>query len=137
MVTWVEKIICSVYLGGISLCDIRKRTIPVWMLFAGSLLAITDICIMGWKAEIIVEMVPGIMLLFLTKMTEAIGMADGIVLILLGSICRDGQALLIFCVSLIYIFLYSMILYMLRRDRKKRIPYIPFLFLAYLTTWMI
>jgi prepilin signal peptidase PulO-like enzyme (type II secretory pathway) len=45
--------------------------------------------------------------------------------------------LLIFCLSLIYIFLYSMILYMLRRDRKRRIPYIPFLFLAYLTTWMI
>ena len=41
------------------------------------------------------------------------------------------------CLSLIYIFLYSMILYMLRRDRKRRIPYIPFLFLAYLTTWMI
>ena len=61
----------------------------------------------------------------------------GIVLIQLGSICRDGQALLIFCLSLIYIFLYSMILYMLRRDRKRRIPYIPFLFLAYLTTWMI
>ena len=88
-------------------------------------------------AGIIVETVPGIILLLLTKMTEAIGMADGIVLIQLGSICRDGQALLIFCLSLIYIFLYSMILYMLRRDRKRRIPYIPFLFLAYLTTWMI
>ena len=105
--------------------------------FLGSLLVITDICIMGWKTGIIVEMVPGIILLLLTKMTEAIGMADGIVLIQLGSICRDGQALLIFCLSLIYIFLYSMILYMLRRDRKRRIPYIPFLFLAYLTTWMI
>lgn len=121
----------------ISLCDIRKRTIPVWLLFLGSLLVITDICIMGWKTGIIVETVPGIILLLLTKMTKAIGMADGIVLIQLGSICRDGQALLIFCLSLIYIFLYSMILYMLRRDRKRRIPYIPFLFLAYLTTWMI
>ena len=137
MVFWVEKIIWSVYLGKISLCDIRKRTIPVWLLFLGSLLVITDICIMGWKTGIIVETVPGIILLLLTKMTKAIGMADGIVLIQLGSICRDGQALLIFCLSLIYIFLYSMILYMLRRDRKRRIPYIPFLFLAYLTTWMI
>ena len=91
----------------------------------------------GLETGIIVETVPGIILLLLTKMTEAIGMADGIVLIQLGSICRDGQALLIFCLSLIYIFLYSMILYMLRRDRKRRIPYIPFLFLAYLTTWMI
>ncbi len=71
-------------------------------------------------------MVPGIILLLLTKMTEAIGMADGIVLIQLGSICRDGQSLLIFCLSLIYIYLYSMILYMLRRDRKRRIPYHSF-----------
>ena len=38
MVFWVEKIIWSVYLGKISLCDIRKRTIPVWLLFLGSLL---------------------------------------------------------------------------------------------------
>ena len=78
MVFWVEKIIWSVYLGKISLCDIRKRTIPVWLLFLGSLLVITDICIMGWKTGIIVETVPGIILLLLTKMTEAIGMADGI-----------------------------------------------------------
>ena len=73
MVFWVEKIIWSVYLGKISLCDIRKRTIPVWLLFLGCLLVITDICIMGWKTGIIVEMVPGIILLLLTKMTEAIG----------------------------------------------------------------
>ena len=84
MVFWVEKIIWSVYLGKISLCDIRKRTIPVWLLFLGSLLVITDICIMGWKTGIIVETVPGIILLLLTKMTKAIGMADGIVLIQLG-----------------------------------------------------
>lgn len=51
MVFWVEKIIWSVYLGKISLCDIRKRTIPVWLLFLGSLLVITDICIMGWKTD--------------------------------------------------------------------------------------
>ena len=141
MVFWVEKIIWSVYLGKISLCDIRKRTIPVWLLFLGSLLVITDICIMGWETgmiiEMVIEMVPGMILLLLTKMTKAVGMADGIVLIQLGSICRKGQALLIFCLSLIYIFLYSMILYMLRQDRKRRIPYIPFLFMAYLTTWMI
>ena len=101
MVFWVKKIIWSVYLGKISLCDIRKRTIPVWLLFLGSLLVITDICIMGWKTGISVETVPRIILLLLTKMTEAIGMADGIVLIQLGSICRDGQALLIFSTSLI------------------------------------
>ena len=137
MVILVEKIIWSVYLGKISLCDIRKRTIPVWLLFLGSLLVITDICIMGWETGMIIEMVPGIILLLLTKMTKAVGMADGIVLIQLGSICRDGQAFLIFCLSLIYIFLYSMILYISKKDPKSRIPYIPCLLIAYITTWII
>ena len=125
------------YLGWLSLRDIRKRAIPLWMLSAGGLPVLLGLLRNGWNVSVITALLPGALILLLSVLTDTVGKADGIILMLLGSACTDGRIWLLLCLSLIYIFLYSMILYMLRRDRKRRIPYIPFLFLAYLTTWMI
>ena len=73
----------------------------------------------------------------LSVLTDTVGKADGIILMLLGSACTDGRIWLLLCLSLIYIFLYSMILYISTKDPKRRIPYIPFLLIAYITTWII
>lgn len=139
MAEWLEKTIWCIYLGGLSRCDIRRKAVPVWTLLVGGLLAAGNIIANGWGLQRyhVTDFMPGLLLLLLTKVTKAVGIADGIVLVLLGSLSGEGSTLLLFCISLIYIFIYSMILYVLRYDRKKRIPYIPFLLLAYITMWMM
>lgn len=125
------------YLGWLSLCDIRKKAIPLWMLAVGGLPVIFELLRNGWKSGIITALLPGALLLLLSLLTNTVGKADGIVLMLLGSACTDGRIWLLLCLSLIYIFLYSMILYISKKDLKRRIPYIPFLLIAYITTWIL
>ena len=91
----------------------------------------------GWNVSVITALLPGALLLLLSVLTDAVGKADGIILMLLGSAYTDGRIWLLLCLSLIYIFLYSMILYISKKDPKRRIPYIPFLLIAYITTWIL
>lgn len=125
------------YLGWLSLCDIRKKAIPLWMLAVGGLPVLLGLLRNEWKSGIITALLPGALLLLLSLLTNTIGKADGIVLMLLGSAYTDGRIWLLLCLSLIYIFLYSMILYISKKDLKRRIPYIPFLLIAYITTWIL
>ena len=119
------------YLGWLSLRDIRKRAIPLWMLSAGGLPVLLGLLRNGWNVSVITALLPGALILLLSVLTDTVGKADGIILMLLGSACTDGR------IWLIYIFLYSMILYISTKDPKRRIPYIPFLLIAYITTWII
>ena len=125
------------YLGWLSLCDIRKKAIPLWMLAVGGLPVLLGLLRNEWKSGIITALLPGLLLFLLSLLTNTIGKADGIVLMLLGSAYTDGRIWLLLCLSLIYIFLYSMILYISKKDLKRRIPYIPFLLIAYITTWIL
>lgn len=125
------------YLGWLSLRDIRKRAIPLWMLSAGGLPVLLGLLRNGWNVSVITALLPGALILLLSVLTDTVGKADGIILMLLGSACTDGRIWLLLCLSLIYIFLYSMILYISTKDLKRRIPYIPFLLIAYITTWII
>lgn len=117
--------------------DIRKRAIPLWMLSAGGLPVLLGLLRNGWNVSVITALLPGALILLLSVLTDTVGKADGIILMLLGSACTDGRIWLLLCLSLIYIFLYSMILYISTKDPKRRIPYIPFLLIAYITTWII
>ena len=125
------------YLGWLSLRDIRKRAIPLWMLSAGGLPVLLGLLRNGWNVSVITALLPGVLILLLSVLTDTVGKADGIILMLLGSACTDGRIWLLLCLSLIYIFLYSMILYISTNDPKRRIPYIPFLLIAYITTWIL
>lgn len=125
------------YLSWLSLCDIRKKAIPLWMLAVGGLSVLLGLLRNGWNSDIIAALLPGALLLLLSVLTDTVGKADGIVLMLLSSVCTDGRIWLLLCLSLIYIFLYSMILYISKKDLKRRIPYIPFLLIAYITTWIL
>ena len=124
-----ENVILTGYLLWGSWYDIRKRAVPVGVLFLGGVLAVMVIVWKGFECSRLVALLPGILLL-------EIGEADGIVLALTGFISRDKNILLILGISLLYIFLYAMILFCRKRNRSLQIPYLPFLLAAYITAWM-
>ena len=123
-----ENVILTGYLLWGSWYDIRKRAVPVGVLFLGGVLAVMVIVWKGFECSRLVALLPGILLLLLSK--------DGIVLALTGFISRDKNILLILAISLLYIFLYAMFLFCRKRNRSLQIPYLPFLLAAYITAWM-
>lgn len=107
------------YLGWLSLCDIRKRAIPLWMLSAGGLPVLLGLLRNGWNVSVITALLPGVLILLLSVLTDTVGKADGIILMLLGSACTDGRIWLLLCLSLIYIFfVFYDSLYIYKRSEK-------------------
>lgn len=131
----VEKMIVTGYLLVGSWYDIRKKAVPLPFLALGAVLALADIPFRGWEYGRMIAILPGILLLLLSKATKGIGTADGIVLVCVGLLGRPEKIFLIFGISLIYIFFYSMILFIRKRNRNIQIPYLPFLLAAYMTVW--
>ncbi len=131
-----EKVILTGYLLLGSWHDIRKRAVPLRVLLLGGVLAAMNIVWGGFESGRVVAILPGILLLLLSKVTKEIGEADGIVLALTGFMSRDKNILLILGISLLYLFFYAMFLFYRKRNCSLQIPYIPFLLVAYITTWM-
>ena len=64
------------YLGWLSLCDIRKRAIPLWMLSAGGLPVLLGLLRNGWNVSVITALLPGVLILLLSVLTDTVGKAD-------------------------------------------------------------
>lgn len=133
----LEKIILTGYLLAGSWCDIRKRAVPLLLLSLGGVFIFADIFFRGWESGRVMALLPGVLLVLLSKATKGIGAADGIVLFCVGFISRSKSILFIFGISLIYIFFYSMILFIRKRNHDIQIPYLPFLLAAYITVWIL
>src|SRR5690554_5930806 len=77
---------------------------------------------------------PGIGVLILSKLTSGkIGMGDGLILGVTGIELGFWGNMELFALALLFAALFSIVLLILRRaDRKKAIPFIPFILLAYI-----
>lgn len=133
----MEKVIWTGYLLGVSWYDIRKKAVPLWSLLLGGAGVVADIVFVGGGSNRVTAILPGLLLLLLSKATKGIGEADGIILGFTGLISREINSFLIFGISLLYIFFCSMILFFTKRNGKIQIPYIPFLLAAYITAWKL
>lgn len=131
----LEKVILWLYLLWASWHDIRHKAIPIIGLLAGGLMTLIYLILSGSEKGQWMAMLPGIGLFLLAKISNGIGEADGIILLFVGCVCSISKTLLLFSASLIYIFLYSAIVFIVKRNRESQIPYIPFLLAAYITTW--
>ena len=123
----------SLYLGILSVWDIKEKIVPVSPLMAGGtviVLAAVYTCLRGealW-VTLIGGMVPGACLILLAKLTGQIGVADGMVVMALGAQCGIRECLLLLFYSLILLSVFSVVLLVLRRAKcSTRIPYLPFL----------
>lgn len=127
----------------LSLYDIRYRRVPVWILILGGVItAAVGIygCVSGeiTFAEILWGMIPGAVLLLLALGTRKAGWADGIVLMLLGSVLGLRRCIAAAMLSLVMISVLSALLLILKKVHKgTRIPYVPFLTMGYVLWVMI
>lgn len=126
------------YLVGLSIYDLKEKRIPVILLAFGILAAAaTGIYEALWGsrqwASLIAAMIPGVFWLFMAWSSQKAGIADGIVLLVLGLALGERDCSMIFTVSLLLFALSAMILLAMRKVRRNScLPYIPFLCAGFL-----
>lgn len=138
MSMWM-KLVEGVCLCVMSAEDIRKRTIPLWML-AGCCAALGMYPL--WRLartgglevrNVTGALLPGIVLLAVSVLTHKAGYADGIVLLFLGMACGAERIVQVFLCSLLLMSGVSILLFLGKKVQKTTaLPFLPFLFAGWL-----
>lgn len=128
-------VIMLVFLGGCGISDWKSCYIPVWLLTLYSV--VTVVLAIGWRQENLGSMAAGLalgILFFLgSKATnEEIGYGDSWIITILGLYLGIKKLLWALFLSSMVAGVFSLIILMKNNwKRGQAIPFIPFLFLAY------
>lgn len=124
---------------GSSIYDVRQRTIPLWLLGAGSIWAVINcVFLVGQTGvlpalrAVVTGILPGAALLLLGFLTEKkVGYGDGLLLVIMG-ILEGGKAVLFtFCIGLFLQSVPAVMLVIIKKaDKQTKIPFVPFLLAA-------
>ncbi len=129
-----------IYLGGMSIWDIRFRRLPGAGIAAGILLSVWTLAgriLSGsdWKEVLAAAglgLLPGAFLLLLGWSSGKVGAGDGMLLLLLGMATTYVEALTVLSLGTLFAACYSILGMLLRKLRKtSRIAFVPFLGLGY------
>jgi len=130
------KIVIGMTLLSCGVQDIIKKKVYLWLLAAGGLVSLlcipfcSDISLYSRLAGVIVG-VGVILLSFITG--GKIGLGDGVLLCITGLALGFWGNMELFGLALMLAAVLSIILLAFRKvDRKKSIPFIPFMFAGYL-----
>ncbi len=137
----VIDVIIGVMLGICSIQDIIHKKIDTWIIITGGILLALALFIL--KPITIIEslsgLLVGVLVMVISKATGGkIGMGDGMILCVTGLWLGLWGNLELFTYALLAAALVSIVLLVLRLvNRKKSIPFVPFLLLGYLAIILI
>ena len=139
----METIVLILYLLVLSFFDLKEKKVPVLLLALGIMTSVVFalyLCFIGTNHWIhsVMGVLPGILLLVVAWVTEKAGYADGIVMLMIGVLAGGREGFFVLCISLLLLSFLSIVLLALKKVGKKtRLPYIPFITLAYLLRVMM
>lgn len=126
---------CLFYLCSLSVVDIRRRKIPLWLLAAGGVLAIGCQIICREMPGILIVLggAVGLMFLAVSKVTgEDFGYGDSILIGILGIYLGFWNLLGVLTAAFLFAAVAAMAVLVRRKFRRKTLlPFIPFLGLGY------
>lgn len=136
----MKELILGCWLGIQAGVDFKYKEIPVWLSIAGGVIGIV-FCIIEKRffAEVILACLPGVLAFFFSWVSrEAMGYGDGMTLVVMGLYLPIRQLL---SVSLLAFWAAGVVAFVLliifRKNGNYRIPFIPFLGLAYALEWIV
>ncbi len=138
----MKEIGAALYLGMLSIWDIRSQKLPVgWLIPGGagaSLCLLEGIMTDGMAVgEVLGRMLPGVIVLLLAYMTHQAGEGDGWLLLMVGCIFPYRSCMAIFLGSLLLAALTAAgMMAAGKMNRDARLPYVPFLWAAVLVVSM-
>ena len=134
---YLFKVLLGIYLAFLALEDIRKKTLHIIVLAAGTVFipAIvlseeTDGLIISDNA---IGLIPGAVFLLLSYVSRGqVGIGDGILILILGAALGIGEIVILLTAALLLIALFSGIMLVCGKlKRKSTLPFIPFVFAGY------
>ena len=131
----MKSLILLIFLFLCSLWDYKIRKIPLWLCHVGAFFIVVYEVVA--KEVSLKRMIGGILvglfLLGLTKITRGqVGLGDGIVFIVIGIGIGLKESFLLLLESLCLLFLFCFIGLIGKKIKiKQRIPFLPFVFIAY------
>ena len=126
--------ICLVFLCICTVFDIKKREMPISILWLGMVIA-ACFClrqIAGGSLTVVqagASLLPGTFFLLVSRLTgEQIGSGDGIMLVMIGLFIGSYRCVMLLCVALIASTVFASFLLVFRKAKKdSKIPFVPFL----------
>lgn len=138
----IKNLVILGYLICLACWDMGEKKLPVWLLTLGSGCGIAEVGVLIWPGRenwqwnmlsICLAVLPGIFLMVMAKLTQKAGLGDGWTLLNVGMFETYKTCLFLLGISLLIMAVFSVALLTLRKaGRNTKIPYIPFLALAYL-----
>ena len=127
-----------VYLVILGITDAVNRTVPVFWLLLGSVMAVAagiynyiNGVLSG--GELWLGMLPGMLLLLVAWLSRKAGIADGIVLVQLGVCFGCDKVLVLFGWSMFLLSLVSIVLLIAKRVKKEsKMPYLTYLCITFI-----
>lgn len=136
----------GLYLLLLSGFDMKEKKVPIILLVVGLIIVVgikTEYILFGGDKGMmnitapLLGCVPGLFFLGLGKITKAVGLGDGMILLILGILVGYGQMIILLTISLLLQAVVSVLLLGLKKvNLKTGIPFIPFLTGGYLL-WSI
>ena len=131
----METIILFIFLLLCSIWDWKTRTIPVWLCISTATMILLCDC---FAREISLEkmgtgILVGIFLLFVGKITRGqIGLGDGIAFLVIGMAMGGKESLFLLVESLCILFCFCLVGLLIGKIKmKQKLPFLPFVFIAY------
>lgn len=123
------------YLLILSRYDYREKQVPVVLLYVGIGAAVLLLVWEIFSGRIVwtrlLGILPGILLLLTAVLTRQVGLADGIVLSIVGVVLGYQAVMLLFCISLMLFCVVTILLLFFRKVNGRAVlPYLPFLTVA-------
>ena len=131
------KIALGVLLGILAGEDARNKSIPLWPVLMGLtaafLYGVSNVSVRGMTVyEEIMAVSPGLITIVISCLfSKHVGMGDGLILIMTGFILPPFQVLSVLGLTFLIIYIYIFGRFILRKDIKIEIPFVPFLFMGY------
>ena len=143
----MTKVLIVLYLGVLSFFDVREKKVPISILkigfVSGVIMAFIN-CFLnqerwGWVVvAAMLGMLPGIAISVVAVVSGKIGLGDGIVLVSMGMVLGYKESFLLLCISLFVMSVWSVFLLASGKGKRNtRIPYMPFLLIAYLAVCLL
>ncbi|MCD8069070.1 MAG: hypothetical protein LUE87_09330 [Lachnospiraceae bacterium] len=120
------------FLAGLSVCDIREKSLPLWLLLAGGVVLGGMSLLKNGPAAVLAGGIPGMILLLLAvAWPQSLGTGDGLTVLAVGLAWGFGtccQWLLLGFLIAAVVSLWKMVVR--KENGKEQMALIPFLFLA-------
>lgn len=123
-----------IFLAVCSGLDIRFRKLPFWFLLLGMVVGtVLEFCENGIGETLFWNVLPGLILLLISFLLPSqIGGGDGWMLMASGAITGWEDSLLLLEGGLLIMFPVAFFWTVIRKERKKALPFAPFMLAAYL-----